>query len=262
MHTATYTPHLQVQNVSKTFQTRQRAVTALDGIDLRLELNELVCIVGASGSGKSTLLRIIAGLLAPTSGVVQVDGVPVTGPGADRGVVFQDYTLYPWLTVEQNVAFGLKMRGVGARERREQAQHYLGIVGLDHVARQLPHTLSGGMQQRVAIARALANRPALLLMDEPFGALDTQTRELMQEFLRTVWRETATSILLITHDIEEAIFLAQRLYVLTSNPGRVKAEVAVPLPAERDFTLKRQPTFLSLKDEVSDLLREETLKSF
>jgi NitT/TauT family transport system ATP-binding protein len=251
-----------VRQVSKTFRSRRREVLALDAVDLHVDANELVCIVGASGSGKSTLLRIIAGLLNASSGAVYVDGLQVSGPGADRGLVFQDYTLYPWLTVEQNVAFGLKMKGVDRQTRREQAQHYLRVVGLEHVAGQLPHTLSGGMQQRVAIARALANQPAILLMDEPFGALDAQTRALMQEFLRKIWRETATSILLITHDIEEAIFLAGRLYVLASNPGRVRAEIDVPLPAERDFTLKRRTEFLHLKDQVVEMLRAETLKNF
>jgi len=253
-------PHLAVEAVTKTFRSRRGEFLALDGVDMHVELNELVCIVGASGSGKSTLLRIIAGLLAPSSGSVRVDGDEVIGPGPDRGMVFQHDTLYPWMTVAANVGYGLKRRGVSRAARRERVAHYLEIVGLERFAESLPHQLSGGMKQRVAIARALANEPALLLMDEPFGALDAQTRLIMQEFLLRVWRETHTSMLLVTHDVSEAVFLGQRIYLLSSNPGRVRTELAVPLPEDRDYTAKRTPIFQEMEIRLERLLREESLK--
>jgi NitT/TauT family transport system ATP-binding protein len=253
-------PHLAVEAVTKSFRSRRGSFLALDGVHMHVELNELVCIVGASGSGKSTLLRIIAGLLSPTSGSVRVDGIEMIGPGPDRGMVFQHDTLYPWLTVAANVRYGLKRRGASRAEQRERVEHYLEVVGLERFADTLPHQLSGGMKQRVAIARALANEPALLLMDEPFGALDAQTRLIMQEFLLRVWRETHTSMLLVTHDVSEAVFLAQRIYLLSSNPGRVRTELEVPLPEERDYTTKRTPIFQDMEIRLETLLREESLK--
>ncbi|MBE9180306.1 ABC transporter ATP-binding protein [Oculatella sp. LEGE 06141] len=249
--------HLDVSQLYKQFPTRNGAMVALKDINLHVEEGEFVCVVGASGSGKSTLLRLVAGLDMPTAGEIKVDGVCVTGPGADRGLVFQTYTLYPWMTVLQNVAFGLKLQGVSAPERRRQASYYLDVVGLTKFANSLPRELSGGMKQRVAIARALASRPKILLMDEPFGALDVQTREVMQLFLLEVWRRTRTSILMITHDVEEAVFLAQRVYVLTSHPGTVRCEILIDLPDDRTYQTKRQPKFQTYKDEVTDLLRGE-----
>lgn len=206
---------------------------------MRVCRNEFVCVVGASGSGKSTLLNIIAGLDEQTSGEVLLEGHPVDQPGADRGMVFQNYTLYPWLTVAQNIEFGLKRRKLPASVRQDRARYYMEIVGLTRFADALPKTLSGGMKQRAAIARALANEPDILLMDEPFGALDAQTKEVLQAFLLDVWKRTHTTILMITHDVEEAVFLAQRVYVFSSRPGQVKAEVTTGLPDDRELSIKR-----------------------
>ncbi|HEY9645141.1 MAG TPA: ABC transporter ATP-binding protein, partial [Chroococcidiopsis sp.] len=247
--------HLEVNNLDKLFPTRTGALTALKDINLHVEGGEFVCAVGASGSGKSTLLRLVAGLDRPTTGEILVDGVRVTGPGADRGMVFQSYTLYPWMTVTDNVGFGLKLQGVGSAERKQRAAYYLEVVGLTKFAKALPKELSGGMKQRVAIARALASQPKILLMDEPFGALDVQTKETMQQFLLDVWRRTQTSIFMITHDVEEAVFLAQRVYVLSAHPGTVQREVIIDLPDQRDYQIKRQPKFQAYKDEIMDLLR-------
>lgn len=251
-------PHLRVQDVSKRFTTRKGSLVVLEQVSIHLEMNELVSIVGTSGSGKSTLLRIIAGLLTASAGVVQVDGEPVTGPGPDRGMIFQHDTLYPWLSVASNVEYGMKMRGIPRQERREQVAYYLQMVGLDKFAEALPYQLSGGMKQRAAIARALANNPKLLLMDEPFGALDAQTRLSMQEFLLHIWRETHTSILLVTHDVPEAVLLSQRIYVLTSHPGRVKMEVIVPFGEDRDAGVKRTPEFRELEWHLVDLLQHDS----
>ena len=247
--------HLEILHVHKQFATQQGPVVALEDINLHVEEGEFVCAVGASGSGKSTLLRLIAGLEAASAGTIQVDGAVVTGPGPDRGMVFQSYTLFPWMTVGRNVGFGPKLQGATAAEQRRKAAYYLDIVGLSDFARALPKELSGGMKQRVAIARALASQPKILLMDEPFGALDIPTKESMQQFLLDVWRRTKTTIFLITHDVEEAVFLSQRIYVLTARPGTIRAEVALDLPAERTYALKRRPEFLDYKNNVVDLLR-------
>lgn len=249
--------HLEVKNLYKQFKTRQGGLVALKDINLHVEEGELVCAVGASGSGKSTLLRLIAGLDTPTAGDILVDGVQVTGPGADRGMVFQSYTLYPWMNVLDNVSFGLELQGISRLERRQRASYYLDVVGLTPFARAFPKELSGGMKQRVAIARALANQPKILLMDEPFGALDVQTKETMQQFLLQVWRRTQTTILMITHDVEEAVFLSQRIYVLSSRPGTVKQELLLDWPAERDYHLKRSSRFQDYREQVMDLLRQE-----
>jgi NitT/TauT family transport system ATP-binding protein len=248
---------LKVYNLHKQFKTRHGAVVALKDINLNIEKGEFICTVGASGSGKSTLLRLIAGLDTPTAGEIQVAGVRVTGPGPDRGMVFQKYTLYPWMSVAQNVGFGLKLQGVSNAQRRERVAHYLEVVGLSQFAHSLPKELSGGMQQRVAIARALASQPKILLMDEPFGALDAQTKETMQQFLLTLWRTTGTTILMITHDVEEAVFLSQRIYVLTSRPGSIKTELTMDLPSDRTHHTKKHSTFQDCKETVLDLLRGE-----
>ncbi len=248
--------HLEVNQLQKQFQTQRGSLTALEDINLHVEEGEFVCVVGASGSGKSTLLRLIAGLEIPTKGEILVDGVRVTGPGADRGMVFQSYTLYPWMSVLENIEFGLKLQGVPQSQYRQQATYYLEVVGLSKFAFSLPKELSGGMKQRVAIARALASQPKILLMDEPFGALDVQTKEVMQEFLLDIWSTTKTSILMITHDVEEAIFLSQRIYVLSSHPGTVKQEIQIKLPKQLNLDIKRDPIFLRYKDDVMRLLRE------
>ena len=235
--------------------------TALDRISLSVNEGEFVCVVGASGSGKSTLLRIVAGLDLPTSGEVLVNGRAIKGPGSDRGMVFQSYTLYPWMNVAANVGFGLKLRGYPLATREERIAYYLDVVGLSKFASAFPKQLSGGMKQRVAIARALANQPQILLMDEPFGALDVQTKEVMQEFLLDVWRRTGITILMITHDVEEAVFLSRRIYVLTSSPGTVKAEVPIVLPEERTYSIKQLPSFQQQRETIFGLLREEQRKA-
>ena len=235
--------------------------TALDKISLTVNEGEFVCVVGASGSGKSTLLRIVAGLDLPTSGEVRVNGSKIKGPGSDRGMVFQSYTLYPWMNVAANVGFGLKLKGYPLATREQRIDYYLDVVGLSRFASAFPKQLSGGMKQRVAIARALANQPQILLMDEPFGALDVQTKEVMQEFLLDIWRKTGTTILMITHDVEEAVFVSQRIYVLTSSPGTVKAEIKIVLPEERTYEIKQMPSFQKQKERIFALLREEQKKA-
>ncbi|MEL6321975.1 MAG: ABC transporter ATP-binding protein [Cyanobacteria bacterium J06626_14] len=242
--------HLEVSNVYKQFDTRRGPLIALKDINLHVETGEFVCAVGASGCGKSTLLRLIAGLDRPTAGAITVDGATIVGPGSDRGMVFQRYTLYPWKTVLKNVEFGLKLQGISASERRAIASEYLDVVGLSQFAQALPRELSGGMKQRVAIARALACQPKILLLDEPFGALDVQTKEVMQEFLLNLWRRTRASILMITHDVEEAVFLSQRIYVMTAHPGQIRQELSIQLPGDRTYETKRQVVFQNYKNDI------------
>jgi len=245
---------LQINNLNKHFQTKQGNLVVLKDIDMAIEQGEFICAVGASGSGKSTLLRQIAGLDSPTSGEVRIDGERVTGPGPDRGMVFQHYTLYPWMSVQHNTEFGLKLQGVPKKQRREQASYYLNVVGLTKFARSLPKDLSGGMKQRVAIARALASEPKVLLMDEPFGALDIHTKESMHEFILDLWRRTNVTIFMITHDVEEAVFLSNRIYALGARPGTVRKEMSIHLP-ERTHTVKRHSKFHDYRDELMELMR-------
>ena len=247
--------HLEISRLHKQFSTKKGTTVALKDINLHVETGEFICAVGASGSGKSTLLRLIAGLDFPTSGKITVDDRAVTGPGADRGMVFQKYTLYPWMTVQKNVEFGLKLLDVPTQKRKETGSYYLDIVGLADFAKSLPKELSGGMKQRVAIARALATKPKILLMDEPFGALDIQTKENMQQFLLEIWRKTGCTIFMITHDVTEAVFLAQRIYVLSAQPGTIKEEFTIDLPSDRDYQIKRKPMFHQQAEEIMDLLR-------
>ncbi len=250
-------PKMEVRELYKSFTVQGKPLAVLENITLQLYPGELVCLVGTSGCGKSTLLHIVAGLLPPSSGQVLLDGRLVTTPGADRGMVFQNYTLYPWLTVAQNIAFGLELRRLPAAERRERIAHYLEVVGLTKFAQAYPKQLSGGMKQRVAIARALANEPEVLLMDEPFGALDAQTKEQMQQFLLDLWEKTHTTVLMITHDVEEAVFLAQRIYVMTAHPGRIQQELKVDLPSRGDLDIKLDPAFVKIKREVVHALRSD-----
>jgi NitT/TauT family transport system ATP-binding protein len=251
-------PKMEVRSVSKTYSTKGKAFTVLEDINLQIQPRELVCLVGASGCGKSTLLNIMAGLTAPSTGQVFVDSECVTGrPGSDRGMVFQGYTLYPWLTVAQNVAFGLQLRQMPKAEQRERVGYFLNVVGLTQFAQAYPKQLSGGMKQRVAIARALANEPALLLMDEPFGALDAQTKEQMQQFLLELWEQTHVTIVMITHDVEEAIYLAQRVYVMAARPGRIKLELPIQLPDHRDLEIKLSTEFLNIKRDIIHALRDQ-----
>ncbi|KWF29193.1 ABC transporter [Burkholderia diffusa] len=245
---------LDVRHVGKRFATPQGECVALDDISFRTHRREFVCVIGPSGCGKSTLIRILAGLDAQTSGEVLLDGEPVQGPGADRGMVFQGYTLFPWLTVKKNVMFGLRMNGSSGSEAEREALQWLDLVGLTRFADVYPHQLSGGMKQRVAIARALANRPRILLMDEPFGALDAQTRARMQTHLLDIWRNIDVTILFITHDLDEAIFLADRILVLKANPGGVQELIEVPVPRPRDYSQVNTPEFIATKARLEALI--------
>jgi ABC-type nitrate/sulfonate/bicarbonate transport system ATPase subunit len=232
---------------------------AREPTDLAIRPNEFITILGPSGCGKSTLLRIVAGLDRPTTGRVLLDGRVVSGPGPDRGMVFQSYTLFPWLTVAENIAFGLTEKGVAPAEAREIVASYIEKVGLRGFENHWPKQLSGGMQQRTAIARALANDPEILLLDEPFGALDNQTRGLMQELLLGIWEREQKTVLFVTHDIEESIFLASRVLVMSARPGRVKCDIAVPLPHPRDYRIKTSPEFSALKAQLTEEIRAEAV---
>ncbi|NJN88488.1 MAG: ABC transporter ATP-binding protein [Leptolyngbyaceae cyanobacterium SL_7_1] len=249
-------PKLEVRDLYKSFPVESKQLMVLQDINLQIRPREFACLVGASGCGKSTLLNIVAGLATPTSGQVLVDGKAVTGPGSDRGMVFQNYTLYPWLTVSQNIAFGLDLRKLPKVEQRQRVSYFLEVVGLTQFANAYPKQLSGGMKQRVAIARALANEPEVLLMDEPFGALDAQTKEQMQQFFLNLWEQTHVTVLMITHDVEEAIFLSQRVYVMSTRPGQIKLEVPIELPGHRDLEIKLSPEFVEIKRQVLHALRD------
>jgi NitT/TauT family transport system ATP-binding protein len=252
---------LVMENLSRTFAgVRRGAPTrALEPTNLMVPDNDFVTILGPSGCGKSTLLRLIAGLDQPTTGRIILNGIPVTEPGPDRGMVFQSYTLFPWLTVADNIAFGLREKRVPAQRRTAVVRDWLGRIGLVGFEHYYPKQLSGGMQQRTAIARALANDPAILLLDEPFGALDNQTRALMQELLLGIWERERKTVLFVTHDIEEAIFLASRVVVMTARPGRIKADVLIDLPHPRHYTIKTSPEFSALKARLTEEIRAEVV---
>jgi NitT/TauT family transport system ATP-binding protein/sulfonate transport system ATP-binding protein len=252
---------LLVEGVSRVFPGARGAkpTRALEPTDLRVAENDFITVLGPSGCGKSTLLRIVAGLDRPSAGRVLLDGREVAGPGPDRGMVFQSYTLFPWLTVAENVEFGLREKGMPPAERRGIVDAYLDKVGLSGFEGHYPRQLSGGMQQRTAIARALANDPAILLLDEPFGALDNQTRALMQELLLGIWERERKTVLFVTHDIEEAIFMASRVVVMTARPGRIKADIPVDLPHPRHYTIKTSPAFSALKAHLTEEIRVEAV---
>ncbi|MDQ0467800.1 ABC transporter ATP-binding protein [Labrys wisconsinensis] len=254
---------LAVRDVTRSFPAAHggEPTRALEPIRLDVARNDFITILGPSGCGKSTLLRIIAGLDKPTAGSVTIEGRTVTGPGSDRGMVFQSYTLFPWLTVAENVGFGLREKGVPQARREQVVAEWLDKVGLAGFARHYPRQLSGGMQQRTAIARALANEPEILLLDEPFGALDNQTRSLMQELLLGIWERERKTVLFVTHDIEEAVFLASRVVVMSARPGRIKAEVPVDLPHPRHYTLKTSPDFSALKARLTEEIRVEAVRA-
>lgn len=252
---------IEVTDFNLAYDTIDGAVIAVRDADLVVNPGEFVSIIGPSGCGKSTFLNAVAGFLKPTSGTVTVDGEPVKGPSADRGMVFQQYSLFPWKTVRENVEFGLKMRGMGKSERTVAARTLLGLAGLSAFEDHYPDRLSGGMKQRVGIVRALATGPKVLLLDEPFGALDAQTRVIMQQILTNLWQRLGISVLFVTHDIDEAIFLSDRIYVMTARPGTIKAEVTVPLPRPRDAALQLSPEFVQLRAELGALIREESLKA-
>jgi ABC-type nitrate/sulfonate/bicarbonate transport system ATPase subunit len=252
---------LVIDNVSRIFPAVRGGTPtrALEPTNLSVADNDFVTILGPSGCGKSTLLRMVAGLDTPTTGRILLDGKAITGPGADRGMVFQSYTLFPWLTVSENISFGLRERGVSQRERNDIAKQWLEKVGLTSFANHFPKQLSGGMQQRTAIARALANDPKILLLDEPFGALDNQTRALMQELLLGIWERERKTVIFVTHDIEEAIFLASRTVVMSARPGRIKADIPVDLPHPRHYTIKTTPAFSDLKARLTEEIRVEAV---
>ena len=249
---------LSVRNLTRVFDADGRVVTALKDVSFDVDKGEFVMIVGPSGCGKTTLINIIGGLDHASSGEVLLDGRPVEGPGADRGMVFQGYSLFPWLTVQKNVEFGLKMKGVPSKEREEKAAGFIELVGLRGFEKALPKQLSGGMKQRVAIARTLANDPEILLMDEPFGALDAQTRVVMQELLADIRRKTDTTVLFITHDIDEAVLLGDRIYVMSRRPGTIRDIIDVEIPGERSHHSLVLPEFLKTKEKIMDMLWEES----
>ena len=232
---------------------------ALQATDLDVAENDFVTILGPSGCGKSTLLRIVAGLDRQSAGEVLLDGRRIEGPGADRGMVFQSYTLFPWLSVRDNVCFGLRERGLPREQQLEIAQRWIAQVGLAGFEQHYPKQLSGGMQQRTAIARALANDPRMLLMDEPFGALDHQTRELMQELLLGIWEREKKTVLFVTHDIDEAVFMGSRVVVMSARPGRIKLDLPVALPHPRHYSVKTTAAFTELKRELTEQVRTEVL---
>ena len=254
---------LSIQGVGRTFPgvNGGTPTLALQPTSLEVADNDFITVLGPSGCGKSTLLRIVAGLDTPTIGRVALDGQQVTGPGADRGMVFQSYTLFPWLTVRHNIRFGLREKGMPEAEQAEIAGRFIAEVGLTGFESHFPKQLSGGMQQRVALARALANDPKILLLDEPFGALDNQTRALMQELLLSIWELHKKTVLFVTHDIDEAIFMANRCAVFSARPGRIKNELRIDLPYPRHYTVKTTPQFSELKAQVTEDIRVETLRA-
>lgn len=252
---------LEVRELNKTFSSRHGTVTALKDINLKIHKREFVCVIGPSGCGKSTLIRILAGLEQPTSGAVLLDGKEVTRPGPERGMVFQGYTLFPWLTVKRNVMFGLLESGYDKNTAEAEARQWIDLIGLSRFENSYPHQLSGGMKQRVAIARALANKPKILLMDEPFGALDAQTRAKMQAYLLEIWKNIDITVFFITHDLDEAVYLADRILVLKANPGEVEELIEVPVPQPRSPDQFLSPEFLATKKRVEELIhppKEET----
>jgi len=252
---------VEVENLNMTFTRQGETIHVFDAINFKLDPGEFVCLLGPSGCGKSTVLNVIAGFLKPTSGYVFINKRHVDSPGSDRGFVFQQYSLLPWKTTFQNVEFGLKIKGVSKKGRTELVNDFLNRVGLYKYRNAFPHQLSGGMQQRASIIRALVNSPSVLLMDEPFAALDAQTRHMMQELLLDIWQEFRPTIIFVTHDIDEAVFLSDRIFVMGTNPGCIKAKVPVSLPRPRNIDIKLTEEFLSLNRQIFELIREETLKS-
>jgi len=254
---------LRIENVSRVFPGVRggEPTRALEPTTLSVEDNDFITILGPSGCGKSTLLRIVAGLDQPTTGSVQLDGAVVREPGPDRGMVFQSYTLFPWLTVRQIICFGLREKGIADRQQAEIADHFINQVNLRGFENHFPKQLSGGMQQRTALARALANDPKIMLLDEPFGALDNQTRALMQELLLGIWEQHKKTVLFVTHDIDEAIFMANRVLVMTARPGKVKCDIAIDLPHPRHYTVKTTPEFAAYKARLTEEIRVESIRA-
>ncbi|MBS0335710.1 MAG: ABC transporter ATP-binding protein [Proteobacteria bacterium] len=252
-----------IEGVSRVFPgvNGGEATQALQPTDLAIQENDFITILGPSGCGKSTLLRIVAGLDHPTTGRVLLDGEPVSRPGPERGMVFQSYTLFPWLTVRENICFGLREKAMPAPRQKEIADYFIGKTGLAGFENHYPKMLSGGMQQRTALARALANDPKMLLLDEPFGALDNQTRALMQELLLGIWEADRKTVLFVTHDIDEAIFMANRVAVMSARPGRIKTILPIDLPHPRLYTMKTTPEFSAYKARLTEEIRTESIKA-
>ena len=247
---------LEVKGVFKLFQVNGNQMEALKNINLDIEENEFVCFIGPSGCGKTTLLRIIAGLEEPSSGEILIEGQPIKGPGTERGMVFQEYSLFPWRTVLDNVAFGLELKGISKDERHEKARQYLKMVELERFEERYPHELSGGMKQRVAIARALVNDPIAILMDEPFGALDAQTRNIMQSELLRIWEEEKKTVIFVTHSVDEAIYLADRIVIMSARPGKIKDVVRIDISRPRSRT---SPQVNAIRDRILCDLKSEIL---
>jgi len=252
---------IEVNGFDLSYESIDGSVEAVRDVSVRVDPGEFVSIIGPSGCGKSTLLNAVAGFLNPTRGTVRVDGETVEGPSADRGMVFQQYSLFPWKTVRGNVEFGLKMKGRDKYSREAAARTLLGLAGLQQFENHYPDRLSGGMKQRVGIVRALATGPKVLLLDEPFGALDAQTRVIMQQILTNMWQRLKISVLFVTHDIDEAIFLSDRVYCMTARPGTIKAEIMVPLERPRQPSMMMSSEFLALRRGLMSLIREESLKA-
>ncbi|MCH7336275.1 ABC transporter ATP-binding protein [Acinetobacter sp. NIPH 2699] len=260
--------HLKIEHVYKTFPAKKvkgeitADFVAVDDISIQVKAGEFLVIVGPSGCGKSTLLDLLAGLTTPSRGEITIDGKTITGPGLDRGIVFQQYALFPWLTALQNIEFGLEAKGIAKAERRQTAQHFLQLVGLTDFGQHYPSELSGGMKQRVAIARSLAYNPDVLLMDEPFAALDAQTRETLQSELLRIWQQTGKTVIFITHSIDEAIYLGQRIAIMTSRPGRIKTVIDVPESLKnQQEDVRSNQEFGQLRHHIWTLLREEVDKA-
>jgi ABC-type nitrate/sulfonate/bicarbonate transport system ATPase subunit len=252
---------IRLVDVAMRYATRHTQVQALERISLTVPDGQFACIVGPSGCGKSTLLMVAAGLVEPSEGEVLVDGKPTSQPGADRGMVFQSYSLYPWLSVRRNIEFGLEMKKAPKPDRERRSSELIRLMKLDGFADAYPKALSGGMKQRAAIALALANDPQVLLMDEPFGALDAQTRQIMQEMLTDIWQRYRKTVLFVTHDIEEAIFLGDVIYVMTNRPGRIRTTLQVDLPRPRTFDMVSSAQFAGLRNQVVGIIHEESLKA-
>ena len=249
---------IRLRNLSKAFSDEEQTVWAIEGMDLDIHDGEFVCLLGPSGCGKTTVLRIVSGLEEKSGGSVLVRGIPVTGAGSDRGLVFQEFALFPWRTVRKNIEFGLEIKQMPVEKRHEISSRLIDLVGLTGFENAHPRKLSGGMKQRVGIARVLANNPSVLLMDEPFGSLDAQTRNLMQKELLRIWSATRKTVLFVTHSVDEAVFLADRIVVMTARPGRVKKDIPVDLPRPRDRT---SPEFTSIRGQVLEVLDAEFEKT-
>ncbi len=250
---------IDIHDLGVVFIAGDTRVEAVSAVNMNIKPGEFVSLIGPSGCGKSTLLNIVAGFVQPSFGAASIDGATIKGPGSECGVVFQQYSLFPWLSVRKNVEFGLKMKGAPASVRETQARTLLGLAGLLAFENHYPDQLSGGMKQRVGIVRALATSPQVLLMDEPFGALDAQTRVVMQEILTNMWQRFRISVLFVTHDIEESIFLSDRIYVMTARPGRIKAEIIVPLARPRTPEMTASAEFIAMVQQLKRLIREESL---